>query len=142
MTEVEYGGGGHRTRLRNDHEDQLVCLEVPLPPYIKEQGGGRPALGARQERRSPPPSWSRTPLFLVLLGGGKEGGEGEGKGASPPFPSPIRTSGGGGARPALAAPLSLSTKAHLGPLVPRGCSGNPPALRFYLKPSGTLPLSK
>ena len=21
MTEVEYGGGGHRTRLRNDHED-------------------------------------------------------------------------------------------------------------------------
>ena len=22
--------------------DQLVCLEVPLPPYIKEQGGGRP----------------------------------------------------------------------------------------------------
>ena len=24
MTEVEYGGGGHRTRLRNDHEDQLV----------------------------------------------------------------------------------------------------------------------
>ena len=29
MTEVEYGGGGHRTRLRNDHEDQLVCLGVP-----------------------------------------------------------------------------------------------------------------
>src|SRR4051812_27397772 len=23
MTEVEYGGGGHRTRLRNDHVDQL-----------------------------------------------------------------------------------------------------------------------
>ena len=29
MTEVEYGGGGHRTRLRNDHKDQLVCHEVP-----------------------------------------------------------------------------------------------------------------
>ena len=29
MTEVEYGGGGHRTRLRNDHEDQLVCPRVP-----------------------------------------------------------------------------------------------------------------
>src|SRR4051812_38184107 len=41
MTEVEYGGGGHRTRLRNDHEDQLVCSRVPpLPPYIKEGGGG------------------------------------------------------------------------------------------------------
>ena len=24
MTEVEYGGGGHHTRLRNDHVDQLV----------------------------------------------------------------------------------------------------------------------
>ena len=34
MTEVEYGGGGHRTRLRNDHEDQLVCLGVPPCPRI------------------------------------------------------------------------------------------------------------
>ena len=45
MTEVEYGGGGHRTRLRNDHEDQLVSRGAPLPPYIKEQGRRRPALG-------------------------------------------------------------------------------------------------
>ena len=29
MTEVEYGGGGHRTRLRNNHEDQLVSHGVP-----------------------------------------------------------------------------------------------------------------
>ena len=34
MTEVEYGGGGHRTRLRNDHEDQLVCYGVPPYPRI------------------------------------------------------------------------------------------------------------
>ena len=34
MTEVEYGGGGHRTRLRNDHEDQLVCYGVPPCPRI------------------------------------------------------------------------------------------------------------
>ena len=34
MTEVEYGGGGHRTRLRNDHEDQLVCSRVPPCPRI------------------------------------------------------------------------------------------------------------
>ena len=42
MTEVEYGGGGHRTRLRNDHEDQLVCHGVPLAPVYKgvEEGGG------------------------------------------------------------------------------------------------------
>ena len=39
MIEVEYGGRGHRTRLRNDLNDQLVCLEVPLPPYIKEPRG-------------------------------------------------------------------------------------------------------
>ena len=29
MTEVEYGGGWHHTRLRNDHVDQLVCSRVP-----------------------------------------------------------------------------------------------------------------
>ena len=31
MTEVEYGGGEHRTRLRNNHEDQLVSMGCPLP---------------------------------------------------------------------------------------------------------------
>ena len=34
MTKVEYGGGGHRTRLRNDHEDQLVCHGVPPCPRM------------------------------------------------------------------------------------------------------------
>ena len=34
MTEVEYGGRGHRTRLRNDHKDQLVCHGVPPCPRI------------------------------------------------------------------------------------------------------------
>ena len=34
MTEVEYGGGGHHTWLRNDHEDQLVCPRVPPCPRI------------------------------------------------------------------------------------------------------------
>ena len=48
MTEVEYGGGGHRTRLRNDHEDQLVSMGCPLPQYIKDGGGGgRPREEAR-----------------------------------------------------------------------------------------------
>ena len=54
MTEVEYGGGGHRTRLRNDHEDQLVCLEVPPAPYIKEQRGeaDRPCRARQVEESS------------------------------------------------------------------------------------------
>ena len=43
MTEVEYGGGGHRTRLRNDHDDQ-----PPAPVYKGARGeAGRP-LWARQ----------------------------------------------------------------------------------------------
>ena len=50
MTEVDYGGGGHRTRL-GETNDQLVCLEVPLPPYIKEwrRGRGPATLGAPHE---------------------------------------------------------------------------------------------
>ena len=49
MIEVEYGGRGHRTRLRNDLNDQLVSLEVPSAPVYKgargrggRQGGGAP----------------------------------------------------------------------------------------------------
>ena len=63
--------------------DQLLCLEVPLPLYIKEQGGGRPALVGAPERGI---------LLLVgvgflpfLLGGGKEGREREGKGGAAPL---------------------------------------------------------
>ena len=54
MTEVEYGGGGHRTRLRNDHEDQLVSLEVPPSSVYKGgeeeragQGRGAPKGGGQ-----------------------------------------------------------------------------------------------
>ena len=48
MTEVEYGGGGHRTRLRNDHEDQPVCLwGAPAPVYKEvEEGRADPLYGA------------------------------------------------------------------------------------------------
>ena len=72
MTEVDYGGGGHCTRL-GETNDQLVCLEVPLPPYIKEQGGGRPALGGAPRRGG----------VLLLVGVGL------------PFPSPTRRRKGG-----------------------------------------------
>ena len=46
IIEVDYGGGGHRTRLRNDHKDQFVCLGVPPAPVYKgvEEGEGRPSL--------------------------------------------------------------------------------------------------
>ena len=41
MIEVEYGGRGHRTRLRNDLNDQLVCLEVPPASVYKGAKGER-----------------------------------------------------------------------------------------------------
>ena len=46
MIEVEYGGRGHRTRLMNDLNDQLVCLEVPPASVYKgSKGRGWPAKG-------------------------------------------------------------------------------------------------
>ena len=48
MTEVEYGGRGHRTRLRNDLKDQRVCLEVPPAPVYKgSKGEGAAGQGGR-----------------------------------------------------------------------------------------------
>ena len=85
MTEVDYGGGGRRTRL-GEINDQLVCPRVPPAPVYK---GGRGEAGR--------PLWARQgggvlllvgvglPSFLLLLGGGKEGGEGEGKGGAAPL---------------------------------------------------------
>ena len=87
IIEVEYGGGGHRTRLI-DLKDQLLCLEVPpSPPYIKEQGGGggRPGRGA--PGRSPTPTGSRTPSFPCpsRRGGRKGREERKERGAPPPI---------------------------------------------------------
>src|SRR4051812_38158788 len=68
MIEVEFGGRGHRTRLRNDLKDQLVCLwGAPASVYKGSRGRGWPAKPlARQE--SPTPSGSRIPpLGLGLL---------------------------------------------------------------------------
>ena len=31
--------------LHTARDNQLVCPRVPLPPYIKEQGGRRPTIG-------------------------------------------------------------------------------------------------
>ena len=54
MIEVEYGGRGHHTRLRNDLKDQLVCLEVPPASVYKGSKGGcgRPRGGAQEESYS------------------------------------------------------------------------------------------
>ena len=104
MTEVEYGGGGHRTWLRNDHEDQLVCSRVPPAPVYKgAKGRGRPAKEGAP-RGSPTPTGSRTPFFPSWIRRRGKRRKSERKvGAPPPFPCPIQTRKGRGARPPLAS---------------------------------------
>ena len=52
MTEVDYGGGGHRTRLI-DPRDQLLCLEVPPAPVYKgAKGEGAAGQGGRAKEES------------------------------------------------------------------------------------------
>ena len=52
------------------------------------------------------------PSFLLLLGGGKEGGEGEGKGGAAPLLVQFGPEGEGAHGPSW-PPLSLPTKAHV-----------------------------
>ena len=82
------------------------------------------------------------PPFLVGLGeGGKEEGERKERGAPPPSPCPIRTRGEG--RAALPwRPLLFSTKAHYGPLSPRGVPITPRYSGEIPISPGTLPISK
>ena len=84
MTEVEYYGRGHRTRLRN----QLVCLwGAPSPVYKGgEEGGGRPQGARPRGGLLLQVHSSRFPPFLVQLGEeGRSGKEKEGGGAAPPL---------------------------------------------------------
>src|SRR4051812_441836 len=121
MTEVEYGGGGHRTRLRNDLKDQLVCLEVPLPPYIKAQGGGggRPRGGAPG---SPTPTGSRIPpkpSWNMIHRRGKERERERERGAPPPLLVQFGLEGRGRAASPW-PPLLFSTLGPCGSLTPGG----------------------
>ena len=75
MTEVDYGGGGHHTRLETIN---LCVIRVPLATYIKEGGReeagqvgrakGGVLLGLLVQVRFSPP-------FSFLPSEGKEGGE-------------------------------------------------------------------
>ena len=102
IIEEDYGGGGHRTRLRNDHDDQLVCQGVPPAPVYKGARGERVAgLGGGRAKGGVlfPPGVG---LLLSLLEK-ERGGEGQGKGGCPPCP--IRTRGGAQASFLLASLL-------------------------------------
>ena len=76
MIEVEYGGRGHRTRLRNDLNDQLVCSRVPPASVYKgSKGGGfgRPRGGAQEESYSYREEDSPPVPCPTRRGGGREG---------------------------------------------------------------------
>ena len=96
---------------------------MPLPPYIKEQGGG--AAGQEEARQGGvllPPGVGLPP-FLVGVGEGGRTRERGRKGGRRPL-LVLFGLGGGGTRPTLAAPPLL----HLGPMRPinpLGGSGNP-----------------
>ena len=94
MTEVDSGGGGHRTRLK----DQLINLCVlgcpPAPVY--KGARGRPADPVGMPGGVLLLVGVGLPSFLLLQGGGKEGGEGEGKGGATPLPSLLLQLGKGG----------------------------------------------
>ena len=86
-------GAPHTAKERS--VDQLVCYGVPLPPYIKEGGGG-----AAGPRGAPGgvvllPGVGRPPLALLEKEGGREKEE---RGAPPPF-LVLFGLGGRGARP-------------------------------------------
>ena len=105
MTEVDYGGGGHRTRL----ETINLCVYGVPPGHVykgwrEEEAGphrARPKcgvlLGLPSLSRIPPPTWNKE----------KGKGEGEGRKGEPPFPSPIRTSPWGRGAATLEASLSF-----------------------------------
>ena len=86
IIEVDYGGGGHRTRLKDQTINCCVSRVPPAPVYKGARGRGAAGQEGRA-RRSPTPTGSRTPsLFHVGLGeeGGRGGGE-EGRGGAAPL---------------------------------------------------------
>src|SRR4051812_32441726 len=101
-------------------------MGCPLPPYIKEQGGGGAAdLGGGALEESYSHRELDSPPFLVGIGfrRGKEERDKEG-GRRPPLLVLFGLGGGRGTRPALAS----SPLFHLGPVRPiksPGGSGNP-----------------
>src|SRR3954469_1713765 len=90
--------GAPHTAKERSQGSTCVSWGAPLPPYIKEQGGGRPALEGRAKGGGvllpvgvglpfPSPTW-------IGEGGRKGEGEGEGKGAVPPVGSKVGLEGG------------------------------------------------
>ena len=111
-------------------------MGCPLPPYIKEQGGGgRPREEARQGG-SPTPTGSRTPPFLVGEGKRRRGRR---KSGLPPLSNSDQRGGAG------LLPFGLSPLFPYGPIRPiysPANSRNSPVLRKIPESLGTFPNSE
>ena len=119
---------------------------APLPPSPNRtrKGGGAPPFLLPLPLPFPLLVGVGKRRVLLLLGGGlllqpgvglpplalleKEGGREKEERGAPPLPCPIRTRGEG-ARGLPWPALLLSLMAHVGPITPRGGSGNPAVLR-------------
>ena len=111
MIEVEYGGRRHRTRLRNDLKDQLVCPRVPPASVYKgAKGEGAAGEGGRAKGVLLPLGVGFPPPPILVGIGFLEGGKRERGPAT--SPSPNRTRGGRRRAATLGFPFLLSTKAH------------------------------
>ena len=111
-------------------------MGCPLPPYIKEQGGR----GGRPGGVLLPPGVGLPPFLVGLGEGGKRRERGR-KGGAAPLLVQFGLEGEG-ARGLPWPPLLFSTKAHVGPLNPRGGSGNPRYSGIYLITPETIPVSE
>ena len=96
-------------------------MRCPLPPYMKEQGRRRPALGGGRTKGIPTPTGSRTPSFLVQLGEGGKEGKWRRKGEGGRAPNPLSNSDWaweGRASPPGSFPLRPNTLLRI-PVTPR-----------------------
>ena len=73
MTEVDYGGGGHRTRLGEINRSTCVSRGAPCPRIQRSKGEADPPLVGAPGGGALLLVGVGLPSFLLLLGGGKEG---------------------------------------------------------------------
>ena len=103
IIEVDYGGGGHRTRLKDQTINCCVFGVPPAPVYKGAKGGGAAGQGGGAPGGVLLPPGVGLPPFLVGIGdGGKRWRRGRNGGGPPPLLI-LFGLGGGACGPALAA---------------------------------------
>ena len=129
MTEVDYGGEGHRTQLK----DQLINMCIwgaPSPVYKGVEEGDRPALLGAPQGEDSNPSKSRS----RRVGRRRER---KGKGSAAPHLVQFGLDGEG-----CGHPLRPFSPFPYGPLRPNTNSRNSPVLRKIPESLGTFPMSE